>query len=150
MPGESGSYTMPGESGSYTMHRVDSFTPCLGSLVPTPVPGESGSYTMPGESGSFTCLHPNRLWFRHDHGRCFYWDDDGSVLTLTVAEAVVFYMNMVGIEQLQIVDGGPEVFAVLCQPVNAGRGGLDHRRGRDRRRGDGAGDASEHARGRQP
>ena len=95
MPGESGSYTMPGESGSYTM------------------PGESGSYTMPGESGSYT-MPSSETAFGSDTitGAVSIETDDGSVLTLTVAEAGVFYMNMVGIENgYEIVDGGPEVMS---------------------------------------
>ena len=56
-------------------------------------------------------------------------------------------MNMVGIENgYEIVDGGPEVMSA-SQSMLAGAVSITAR-GRDRRRGDGACDASEHARGR--
>ena len=66
--------------------------------------------------------------------------DDGSVLTLTVSEHKALYMNMVGIENdYKINDSAREHHGRV---PDAGRGGLDHRRGRRPRRGDGAGDAT--------
>ena len=71
------------------------------------MPGESGSYTMPGSLVLTPC--PSETAFGSDTitGAVSIETDDGSVLTLTVAEAGR-YMNMVGIENgYEIVDGGP-------------------------------------------